>query len=364
VDCTQTAQLALDGSVVVDTTSAVVLDLLPNDVRQVSLGAFRRTLAADGSLRDAKVAQVTLAGRSSDTLTWDEQAQSVRLVESSSQWADRLADDADRLASTIAQLRRLPSADETLDERFSGATFGPCAATLALAAAENLPLWADDAALRTLARSFGLRVISTPALLDTLAQRQMITSSQHQDALMHLVQARVGDAPLSNRQLLDVAERENWQVGAAAVALGRPADWTNLGAGLERTLLVLKTVQAHNPSALSGWAYHCVRGSTFANVEAPQAASEVAGIVLTIALYVSSSQGELTKRLVAAARHGLSDASFDPDSAIDPLAGCIQRFYAALTQVLPPAMAAQYVLAATSDLDENDRQTVLRVLLR
>lgn len=364
VACTQAALQAFDGVTVIDTASAVVLGVLPAAVRTKVLGAFRRVIVADDVLRDARIAQATLRDRSSSALIWNEEAQSAQFVESPPQFADQLADESERLVDTIRNLHPRPRPSTTLNQRFSEATFGPCAATLDLAAVQTAPIWADDAALRTVARSFGLPVISTPGVLEALAQRQLISTAEHRDALLALFRSRVGDIPLGTRQLLEIAESENWEVGAAAVALSRPVAWTNPSIGLERALLILKTVQAHSPRMLAGWTYQCVRGATYANTGNPQFASTMVSAVLATALNVASAQGEQTRTLVTVARRGLADASIDRSTIVDPLSASIRFLHGALVRSLTPTIAAQYLLGMTSALDEQDRQIVLRSLLQ
>ena len=60
-------------------------------------------------------------------------------------------------------------------------------------------------ALRALARQAGLPAFSTPALLAVLANTNRITSDEHRQARHALIAGRVGDAPLEDTLILEIA---------------------------------------------------------------------------------------------------------------------------------------------------------------
>jgi hypothetical protein len=360
----RTIREALDQAVAVDTTAAAVLDVLPAECRTAVVGTFRRLTTVDDALHDARSARDAPAARSTSTWIYDEHAQTGRLLDTSQEEADRLAEESQRLLQTIQGFHRQPRPASRLDPYLDNEAFTPWISLLDLAHAEGLPVWADDAALRALGRSVGLRAFSTPSVLHVLAERGSITPEQHEEALRALIRAHVADVPLHNTRLLEIAEDEQWAAGAAAVALGRPAAWINPHRAFDLLRSILQLVHIHRPQAVNDWLYQAVRGASYAIPDNPEAGNLLAAGILAATIQLTGAQGESAKIMLLVSRRALTDAAVDPESVGDPLPTTAQLLRNALSKALPYATASQYVLAVFADLDHHDRQTVLHTMLR
>ncbi|XVV00763.1 PIN domain-containing protein [Actinosynnema sp. CA-248983] len=222
--CLATASSTAGSSVVLDTTAIVVLNTLPAAVRDLALGLFGGAVTADAVLLDARLADEILSRRGTASWQWNENTEAGGPVAGDQRHADQLAEESARLVKAIERLvRRARPAVRVAGDR-DDTFYLPSMPVLDLAAAQQMPVWADDAGLRILARSLGLQALSTPAVLDALLNRKLLTPREHSDAIQTMLRAKVGDFEITDHQFLDTARAEDWNPdGAAAVALGRPA---------------------------------------------------------------------------------------------------------------------------------------------
>jgi tetratricopeptide (TPR) repeat protein len=350
--------------VVVDTTTAAVLDVLPEMTRTALITAFRQLIAVDDALHDARAARDALSPRIVGTLLYDEHAQVGRFIETLQEEAERLAEEAQHLVRTIEGFHRRPRPLSRIDPNLEDETFRPWASLLDLARSEDLAVWADDGPLRILARSINLRAFSTPAALQVLTERGDIAPEQHEQALRSLIQARVGDVPLDNTRLLEIAEDQQWAAGAVAVALGRPAVWIDPARAFDILRLILQAVRIHRPEAVNDWLYLAVRGASYTNPDNPQANIALTATILASAIYLTRAQGEPARVMLSATRRALADTAVDPDSVSDPLPATAQLLRDTLAKALPYAMASQYVLAVFASLEDDDLRVVRQTMLR
>ena len=272
------ARAAMDRPVAVDTTAAAVLLALPEPARRAATGCFRRMVTTDSALRDASRGRDALASRSTDTLGFDIDADAPRIFSIEPETAERMATEAELLVSEITAMhRQTPPGHNTSAAQHD--LFDPWKPLLDLAEAEGLPVWADDVALRMLARQAGLTAFPTPALLAHLADTSRITGDEYNDAKRAILSGRIGDAPLDETLLLEVAEEEGWKPGAAALALASPATWAS-----PRTFPVYREIvhasHRNQPTADLGWLYSAISGVAFAFAHQPETVSRIAGVLL------------------------------------------------------------------------------------
>ncbi|WP_436500377.1 NACHT N-terminal Helical domain 1-containing protein [Actinokineospora sp. HUAS TT18] len=361
--CLQSASTTARSTVVVDTTTVAVLDTLPHSIRSLALGLFRRVITCDLTLHDARVARDALASRSTGSWGWDEDAQTGRLYETSDEEADRLAEESDRLVLSIEQLIRKPRPLTRIEPRLDEQSYHPWAPLLDLAADQQAPVWADDAALRALARSVGIEAISTAAVLQRLLNEELINAQEHQAAITTLFRARVGDFQFTSHRLIEIAEEEGWQAGSVAMALGRPSSWRNAEATLPFVGKLVQQVAQHRPDALPQWAYWLARGAAYAFCRTPQLASNAVAGVVALAIHHANASGPLLRAVVDRCRAALFDVVLVRQDVVDPLPLAAEAIYRTLLELLPPALAAQYVVAAVAQLEDRDRHAVLRMIL-
>jgi len=221
------AQAGEDQDVVIDTPAVTVLNTLADHVRKTAMARFARVLTTDDVMIDALAAKDTLALRSTASWRYDDQHDHLLLDETAEAEADRLAGEADRLYDAIEALARLtPPAERTFDDMRTPA-LSTWASPLDLARAEGAVLWSDDPVLRALARGTGVRATSTTAVLHHLASTGVLADDQLETCVRTLIKARIGNLPLNEQRLLELAEEDNWKPASVAAALARPANWAD-----------------------------------------------------------------------------------------------------------------------------------------
>jgi tetratricopeptide (TPR) repeat protein len=357
------ARAALDGSVAVDTTAAAVLLALPASARRAAKGIFRRMVTTDSALRDASRGRDALAGLSTDTFGFDPDAGAARIFSIEPETAERMATEAELLVAEItAMYRRTPPPGHATPSA-EGNPFDPWMPLLDLAKAESLPVWADDVALRILARQARLPAFSTPAVLAVLADTGRITGEEYQDARRALLAGRIGDAPLDEALLLEVAEEEGWKPGAAALALSSPASWATPNAFPIYRRLV-HAAHRSQPAGDSGWLYSAIRGAAFAFAHQPETVSRIAGVILAWTIDATNAAGKPVAELVAAARQAIRVPYVQPPNLPDPLAPAVETLRDGLAGTLPAHLAAQYILSLFSELADHDKSMVARLILQ
>lgn len=357
------ARAAVDGSVAVDTTTAAVLLALPAPVRRAAKGIFRRMVTTDNALRDASRGRDALAGRSTSTFGFDPDADAARIFSIEPETAERMATEAELLVSEITAMHRRTPPIGRENSPVEGDPFDPWKPLLDLAEAESLPVWADDVALRILARQAGLTAFSTPAVLAVLADTDRITGDEYRDARRALLAGRIGDAPLDETLLLEVAEQEGWKPGAAALALGSPASWATPNAfSIYRK--IVHAAHRSQPVGDLGWLYSAIRGAALAFAHQPETVSRIAGVILAWTIDATNAAGKPVAELVAAAREAIRAPYVQPSNLPDPLVPAVETLRDGLAGTLPAHLAAQYILGLFSELADHDKSMVARLILQ
>jgi hypothetical protein len=357
------AQAAVDGSVAVDTTTAAVLLALPPPTRRAAKGIFRRMVTTDSALRDASRGRDALANRSTDTFGFDPDADAARIFTIEPETAERMATEAELLVSEITAMHRRTPPPGHDTPSIEGDPFDPWKPLLDLAEAENLPVWADDVALRILARQAGLTAFSTPAVLAVLADTDRITGDEYRDARRALLHGRIGDAPLEETLLLEIAEEEGWKPGAAALALGSPASWASPSA-FPIYRKIVHAAHRSQPAGDVGWLYSAIRGMAFAFAHQPETVSRIAGVILAWTIDATNAAGKPVAELVTATRQASRAPYVAPPNLPDPLVSAVEILRDGLAGTLPAHLAAQYVLGLFSELADHDKSTVARLVLQ
>lgn len=361
--CIQAAREALDTDVVIDTTALVVTRLLGADHQGRAHGAFR-LLTVDNILADARAARQMLNANTRAHLFWDDLAQTPRLIEADERATAALAAAAAALVNDIERVRRLPPTTPQ-DPRAQGAFFSPWFPLIDLARSQHATLWSDDTALRTLARAEGMPAFSTPAVLQLLVENGTVSDQQRHEIDRLLLRERVGDLPLLTHPdlLMEVAEDERWQPGSVAIALGRPAAWTDPRHTTDVITPLLRAVTANTPRSLPSWTYWLVRGVAYAHRNTPTTAHLAIAPLLAVIGYISGTQGPAAATMVAACRQALHDTGYTTSGAQDPVVTAARLMYRAISRILPHQTAAQYMTGFTASLDEADRDAIIRIIL-
>jgi hypothetical protein len=246
--------------------------------------------------------------------------------------ADRHAEEADRLVALVRGLHRRPSRrpadDEPRDARF--APWMPTAQTAAVA--DGRAVWADDGALRVLARALGAPAFGTAALLEGLADGDADPRGAHAPVLAEMVRAGIW-APVDDAALVRIAEQDGRAPSSAAAVVASPALWMAPAQAQALLGAVLPHVARNNPQQVAWWVRLCARAVAYAH-SSPLPAASVSGTLLAAAVHLVQAAPADVPDLLAAVRARLSDKAPDPDVVADPLAT-----FAALTMRLPGTVA-------------------------
>ncbi|MET7400634.1 hypothetical protein ABZS66_44860 [Dactylosporangium sp. NPDC005572] len=361
--CTEAAQAGQDRDIVIDTPAITVLLALPDDVRQKAMACFARVITADDIMLDALNGKDALDLRSTASWRYDEQQDHLLLDETEEAEADRLAGEATRLHDAVERLVRLtPPADRMFDQSH-GPEVVTWASPLDLARAKGATLWSDDPVLRDLARGNGVPTTSTVAVLHHLVVTGVLADDEHERCLRALIKARIGDLPLDEPRLLELAEDARWNPTVVASALARPATWANprRASAFYRQLLI--QARTHAPSSLPQWLYAAVRGATTL-LARPDHAAGVAGALLATTIEIAAAHGEHVADLIAATRRALADTD-DPDQspASDPLPTAATLMRNSYAKTTSHELAARFVIATFAALGEDDTNMVSRTVL-
>jgi hypothetical protein len=360
--CGVAVEDAADKDIVVDTSTAAVLGVLPNDVRTAAAAVFARLITTDDVVRDAMIADEALAARTTSSWTYDPDLDRGRLNEIPQAVADRFADEASALLAIVRSFHHVPRPAERSFDDHNASALATWSSVIDLAGARAVPLWSDDYIQRAIARQAGRPATSTPAILDYLLDHRIISPDQHETAIRAMIKARIADMPLIEQRLLELAEDENWAPTGVAIVLSRPATWTNLNRAASLFGRLITLVRSHRPDNAASWLYHAVQGAALAHVG--PIATEAAARLLMFTLHATRAQGLTAANLVQATRAALAQAA-NPDQPmnLDPLPICALLLRDAYAKATTPGLATQYVMATFATLHDADKEAVVRILL-
>ena len=233
--------------------------------------------------------------------------------------------------------------------------------TIECAAQSGAPFWCDDVALRAAARSIGVAAFSTPALLDALVESEELTAEQRENVTRTFIEVLIGDFPIRSDAFVSAygqisrSRLPNWCRIQSQCSMGqirrRISDLVHARkSGCER-----RSKACLRLAVLCGaWSY--------SRSTRRQATQSTAAMLLSATVsYVSDYPDEVAKCVIATLDQGL--AAVDRESAADnPSPHAVALLRASLANLVGITEATSYVSRAFSNLQVEDRQTVLHVL--
>ncbi|MFF0304676.1 hypothetical protein ACFYTV_28700 [Streptomyces sp. NPDC004562] len=363
IACVSIARTLLNQSVVYDLSAAVVLHELPTGVKGAVLNFFQSTITTREVLEDVREAAAYIDPRSTSTWGWDEVTNSGRFYDIPPELAEKRAGDAAALVDFVSNstlrdrpvVRLLPRFPENLTKSWIS--------PMELAKSTGLCLWADDTALRGVARAAGVSVLSTPAILQVLLDRGGISADDYEESIRSLIGGYVGDVPLSIPRILEIARLEGFEDGSVSAIMGRPTTWINIIDGLKVLEAVLKEARVQNPGAVPIWIARAVGGAAYAGSSDSVARHDMIVRIIALSLHATGYQGAAAKSIFLAAREALGACAAECE-VIDPVEKSVVVLRDAMMKIYTPAISNQYAMSVISDLDEEDRRTVVAALLR
>lgn len=133
-------------------------------------------------------------------------------------------------------------------------------ATLRLAHDRNAIVWADDIALRNLAREMGVPAFSTLALLEAQVQLNQLIPEMYEAAQHVLAKSSIGDLALNPIQLTALLDDGREGRLAAVAMLAKPPFWRNLPLAFEKYCLMARKLKRVDPEFLPGVAGNAITG--------------------------------------------------------------------------------------------------------
>ncbi|MFG2602285.1 hypothetical protein ACGFT2_01775 [Streptomyces sp. NPDC048514] len=363
IACVSSARTLFSQSVVYDLSAAVVLHELPARMRDAVLNFFRSTITTEAVLKDAREAAVYIDPRSTSTWGWDEVGNSGRFYDIPGELAEKRARDAVSLVDFVANstLRERPSVRllPHLPESLVNSWISP----MELAKSTGLCLWVDDSALRGAARAAGVSVVSTPSILQVLTERGIISADDYEECVRSLMAGYVGDVPLSLPRVMEMARDEGFEDGSVSAIIGRPATWINVIDGLKILEALLKEARIQNSASVPIWVARAVGGAAYAGSSDSVARHDMIVRIIALSLHVTGFQGPSARSIFLAARQALGACAAECE-VIDPVEKSVVVLRDAMMKIYTPAISNQYAMSVVSDLDDEDRRSVVAALLR
>lgn len=268
------------GTLTVD-TSALVIGPRLGVTRRDLLGLFQKVHLAGAHREDMFQARAELGRRSELSLGWDSQEDRPRVTIATPQEVERWATEAAELCECLPLMTVQP-ADSNREDRHG-------LDALLLAEKLEVPLWADDAALRFLAHERNVPSFTTLDLLEALPDHdESVKLPTPEDIGRAARTARIVDMPLVD-QWWELARDDSWQPDlGTALAISRPAAWQDTVASFQQFqrligLLARQPEDIATVEKIAGWTAAAAHGLAWAlnpSLRARMTANLMAWVVL------------------------------------------------------------------------------------
>ncbi len=238
------------GPVVLDTTAAVSLCAMPAGTRDTLLAGFARIETTAAAFRDARLAQRSLASRSTAGVTWDVGQEHPRVYELPIEVAEARATRATDLVELLTRTQRREWRVANFEDLDMD---GAWLSAVDYAISHELAFWCDDLVLASIARQKGCLAFSTVDLVVASQEAGVLDSDESLAAKSCLV----SDFHVALEFEPDVfdlaASMDDWNPGGAANALTLPDTWMAKEPVLEFFHRGTEKNAERSESALAGW---------------------------------------------------------------------------------------------------------------
>ncbi len=361
----QAARLAINGRAVVDTSAVVVAPWTGHVFKRLT-ARFDSVIIPAPAREDIARARGSLAMKSTSTIGWDSREQRPTLSEITAAEAQRFADEADRAWADVQGLQVAPFAGvNRVDEWLSAVT---------VAQELGLPVWADDIALRRIARSMGVAAFGSLDLIEAFADGSDLATAR-----AALREKRVVDLPLDDPWHV-IAARSNWDPSSPlAVALSRPAPWSDVTSAWAQFRLLFRRRPADmSPQHVAQWAFLTASGLALA-AEPPIRPKVVSALLAWVVFNadplfedvqahsgtrshseVPTDSGQVAKLVFDVAQH-LGDRYYP---AADPISALVDVLREALIDSVGPERTSRVMASLARELDPTVGRRVFAAFMR
>lgn len=238
------------GAVVLDTTAAVSLGALPAAIRDTLMARFARIETTAAAFRDARLAQQSLALRSTAGVAWEPGQERPHVYEVSIELAEARAARATDLVETLTRTHRR----EWRVTKFEQLEMdGAWLSAVDFAITHELPFWCDDLVLASIARQLGCQSFSTVDFVTASEESGVLTLDESLTAKASLVRDFHVALEFDPAVFDLAASMDDWDAGGAATTLTLPDTWMGREPVLEFFHRGTEQNAERSEAALSGW---------------------------------------------------------------------------------------------------------------
>ena len=347
---TEAARRSLDGSIVIDTSSLFMSEFTMGTFSAV-MAHFERLIVSTAMRDDILGARTSLMTRSSGSLGWDSYSDKPTMVQFSEETIEHWSAEGQRLVSLLDYCDVVPDAPHDGDDRNR-----VWSASIRLAQQLGLPLMADDAALRAVARSEQVAAFGSLQLLRCLVEDDLAAADAVGAAHQRLMQLPAAELSV-NRQILEIASDEEWDPsGYAAFLLSRPTAWLSLQNGIQEYMTVIHGMSPKDPIRAAGWCVAAMIGAS--SVAPPAARMTIYGSLLGWTT-VTLKGSEVLPALLTASERVVAELA--PGS--DLLEQVVRVITNAIRQIVPAELVAGMVLPLLEGLVSEEHQRAVGYFL-
>ncbi|HQZ33579.1 MAG TPA: hypothetical protein PK020_04090 [Ilumatobacteraceae bacterium] len=267
------------GRVVVD-ASAVVTGWHLQNLWPRLISSFVNLAVTADTRMDAATSSDAGHPRSTEILGWDNDLGHPVLHEIAAEDLERIESHVGWVIGQMSMLsvRPTPPTREGKDIRDL-----PWLSAIMSAEIGGLPLWADDAGVRVLARQQGVPAFGTDALMFALLTNGTMSEEEIQSSTVALRNEFCTDFPFDPAWTLEAAAREGWAAGPAMLAMGRPATWSDVPTSYMVWQEIAMAAGASDVSKVPAWIYTATTALGLAVVDRAVAFRLVASLLLQAA---------------------------------------------------------------------------------
>lgn len=230
---------------------------------------------------------------------------------------------------------------------------------LRLAAARRAALWADDVALRQLARMVGIPAFSTAALLDACATIGRLTRSECDCAIEAMVRGNVGDFAPNLRRARKLAAEHGDARGAMLGAMAKPAFWSDSQTAVECFAALVADLHTSDRSVIADLVYVSVQGICRTAMPDAHAIAVASRVIAQAMITVGDGFGDIPTLLLAS-RSAVTNVGRPLPDLLPHAATEVLKIY---EETLPPALAANQLRVLVARCSDDDTATIRRVIL-
>lgn len=351
----RTAAEALDGRIVVDLSSLVLMSFLP-ELWTVVTASFSRVSIAEDTYAELDDAMYRPAA--DGVFQWNYSADDWQLMYLSDDDKTLLRDRARQMRDRAGTLSLVPwPTDSEIPQRFGDAAeHGGWIAPLLAADSNSVPLLCDDVAMAALARSLGLRPFGSLALLIARTRTGKLAQLELDRLVRELFRLGAVDLPAPPAHLVRLAQESSWDVAPMTRAISSPTFWRDLEAAYRAFISAIEG-SASKGIDVTASVLHAGTLGLLRAVVAGSPTRIVAGLLVATTFAVKASSEDVPT-LVSAVRAACSYLG-----AGDPLDAIAQTFYEVVETERGAAEAAQFTSVMLSRLDAADVSRVTARIL-